>query len=343
MKRVLIVKMSAMGDIIHALPVSAALKDRYPHLEIVWAVEKPFAPLLEGNPCLSGIVALPKLKLRFPTAFGALSQHMRLVREQCGGPIDLAIDLQGLTKSALVARASGAPVRLGYHWLREAAPFLEKPVPRRPESIHIVDQYLDVARALGADSEVVRFPLTIPEADEAAVEQLLTEAGCSATGFVSINPASARPVKEWDASRFGALMDTLHESVPCVLVTADAAVAERVRATTTRPFVNLAGRTSLKQLAGVLRRSAAHVCGDTGSGHVAAALGTRVVSLMGPTDADRACPYGQRSSTITHHDLCGSGCDGKRCEFGAPRCMNAIEVADVKQAVINCLVVAGNL
>ena len=85
--------------------------------------------------------------------------------------------------------------------------------------------------------------------------------------------------------------------LPSVLVTADRDVAAMVQASTDRPFVNLAGSTNLKQLAAVLKHSAAHVCGDTGSGHLAAALGKPVVSLIGPTDPERVCPYGQRANT----------------------------------------------
>ena len=338
-RRLLIVKLSAMGDILHALPVAAAIKDAYPHIEILWAVEKQFAALLEGNPCIDRVVPLPKLKVRGIAGIAAIGKHTKLVRELCAGPVDLSLDLQGLTKSALTAKASGARIRLGYHWLREAAPLLETAVPRRAESIHIVEQYLDVARALGASPATVRFPMHIAGEEDAAVIQLLHDNGCPESGYVSINPASARAIKEWDCSRYAALMDALHGIVPCVLVTADIEVARKTAEHARLPFINLAGKTSLKQLAAVLQRSAVHVCGDTGSGHMAAALGTRVVSLMGPTDADRACPYGQRDSTISYRSLCGTECDGKRCQFGTARCMQAIETAEVYEAVTRCLVV----
>ena len=186
----------------------------------------------------------------------------------------------------MVAVTSGAKVRLSYHWLREAAKFLETPVPRRPESIHIVEQYLDVARFLGANSAEVRFPFHIPTEEAAIVESLLANAGLSADAkFVTLNPASARREKEWSAANFAALADEIftQSGTPAVLVTADTDAAQRVIDAAKNPIVNLAGRTNLKQLADVLRRGAAHVCGDTGSGHIAAALGVPVVSLFGPT------------------------------------------------------------
>ena len=158
-ERVLIVKLSAIGDVIHALPVAAALKDAYPRLIIDWAVEEPFVPLLSGNPTLANVIALPKLRgsrLRSASFRRDYRRRLQALREN---RYDISLDLQGLTKSAIVAVASGAKVRLGYHWLREAAKFLEKPVPRRAESIHIVDQYLDVARFLGAKSGCRSLPL----------------------------------------------------------------------------------------------------------------------------------------------------------------------------------------
>ncbi|HLK59623.1 MAG TPA: glycosyltransferase family 9 protein [Chthonomonadaceae bacterium] len=344
-QRVLIIKMSALGDIIHALPVSAALGEAFPHLNISWYVEEPFAPLLTGNPYLSEIITLPKFKsrdLRSPRCLREIARSMRYVRSQ---RFDMTLDLQGLTKSAIVTISAGARTRLGYHWLREASTLVERPVPRRPESVHIVDQYLDVARHVGAHPTCVRFPFHIPEEDEAAVTSMLCAEGLEPdAAFVAINPASAQAIKQWGAGRYAALMDTLHDrlDIPSVLVTADAEVAAQVAAQTRRPFVNLARRTSLKQLAAVLRRSAVHICGDTGSGHLAAALERPVVSLIGPTDPDRACPYGQRENTLNHREACGTGCTAHRCQFERPRCLEAIEVNEVAAKVETLLRKGGN-
>ena len=331
-QRVLIIKMSALGDILHALPVSAALGDAYPHLEISWAVEEPFAPLVVGNPYLKETILLPKLrgsKLKEQAFRQDYFQRLRGIRER---HFDMVLDLQGLSKSAILAMASGAKIRLGYHWLREVARLCEKPIPRRPESIHIVDQYLDVARFLGAEPNPVRFPIAIPEADSAAVQAMLCESGVeTGTPFVSVNPASALAIKQWGAERYAALMDAVQTELGlhAVLVTADKVVAAQVEAAAKRPFVNLVGRTSLKQLAAVLQQSAVHVCGDTGSAHLAAAMERPVVALIGPTDPDRACPYHQRANTLSHREVCGPHCDWHHCEYASPRCMEAIPVAEV--------------
>ena len=331
-QRVLIVKLSAIGDVIHALPVAAALKETYPHLLIDWAVEEPFVPLLSGNPCLQNVIPLPKLRGSRLRSAGFRRDYRKRLQALRENRYDVSLDLQGLTKSAVVAVASGAKVRLGYHWLREAAKLLEKPVPRRPESVHIVEQYLDVARFLGANPAIVRFPFQIPAEDAIIVENLLAEAGLnSGAKFITLNPASAKPEKEWDAAKFAALADAIfaQSETPAVLVTADIAAAQRGADAAKNPLINLAGRTNLKQLAEVLRRGRAHVCGDTGSGHLAAALGVPVVSLFGPTDPARSCPYGQAAGVVSHRELCDPNCRGHKCALPRPRCMDAITVAEV--------------
>ena len=331
-RRVLIVKLSAIGDVIHALPVAAALGEAFPHLEISWAVEEPFAPLLTGNPFLHEIIALPKLngrRLRSAT-------FRRGYREKLGGirraNYDVSLDLQGLTKSAVVAVASGAKIRLGYHWLREAAKWLEQPVPLQTESVHIVDQYLDVARFCGANPTAVRFPFFISEADDESAAAMLRESGLLDNApFVTINPASAQKSKEWGAANYAALADRLYDllGMPAVLVTADKIVAEQVANAAQRPFVNLGGRTNLKQLAAILKRGAVHICGDTGSGHLAAALSRPIVSLFGPTNPLRSCPYGQAENVVQVRAACDAACVGSRCALPRPRCMDSILVQDI--------------
>ena len=339
-RRVLIIKMSAMGDVIHALPVASALKSAYPHLQISWAIEDVFAPLLAGNPDIDKVFRLPKMRgqtLTSPAAWRDYFCRLNLVQ---GEKFDLTLDLQGLTKSATVAAWSQAPARLGYHWLRELAPLVEKAVPQQPGSVHIVDQYLDVARFLGVRVNKVRFPLQIAPGDDAMVVHLFNDAGIDPDApFIVLNPASAQRIKEWGADHYGALVDAIDAELglPIVLVTADIGAAERVQAASRVKAVSLAGRTSLPQLSAVLKRCAAHVCGDTGSGHIAAAFNRPVVSIVGPTDPDRSCPYGQRDTTLSHREQCGHKCDSHKCQFAAPRCMEAVTVGEVIGALRRCL------
>ena len=324
--------MSAIGDIIHALPVSAAIGEAFPHIDITWIVEEPFVPILDGNPYLNQIISIPKLKLGRIRDSTFRAEYRKGLKQVRHARFDVTLDLQGLSKSALIAAASGAKVRLGYHWLREAAALIEQPVPKRPESVHIVDQYLDVARFLGANPNPVKFPFCVPPEEIENVDKLLAENGIGASDtLISINPAAGHPLKQWGTDRYAALMDSLltDRGIRSVLVTADKAVADEVAAQAKQPFVNLQGKTSLKGLAAVLLRSAVHICGDTGSAHMAAALNRAVIALIGPTDADRACPYGQRANAFSNRQFCDPKCDWHHCAFAKPKCMASIEVAQV--------------
>jgi len=330
--RVLIIKLSAMGDIIHALPVSAAIGAAFPNVKISWVVEEMFVPLLDGNPFLDEVIPLPKVRGRQIRSRAMQRRYMEALAGIRHRRFDVAIDLQGLTKSAVLAVASGAPVRLGYHWLRELAPYMVRPVPAESSSTHIVDQYLDVARYLGARPEMVKFPLPVSAEADAAVQSMLVGAGIAdGTRFVAVNPAAGHPLKQWGERNFAAVVDAIHRDLGLtpVLVTADRPVADRIAEYAEAPCVNLAGRTDLRQLAALLNRCAAHVCGDTGSGHMAAALGRPVVALIGPTDPDRACPYGQRDNVVSRRDLCDTRCRPHHCAFHQPHCLSSISVQDV--------------
>ncbi len=334
--RVLIVKLSAMGDILHALPVSAAIGNAFPHIELSWVCEDIFEPLLSGNPFLSNIITLPKLKVKALKSSSYRSDYLRRLNEIRSCKFDLVIDLQGLTKSAIIAYVSGAKYKIGYHWLREAAPLVVKAIPKRSESVHVVDQYLDVARFLGADVSKAVFPFVISDAESEYASSLLKSRGVdSEKAFVVINPAAGHPLKEWGCDKYAALIDSLWSDfqLPSALVTADFAAAAAVEQRTHAPFANLAGKTNLKQLGAVLQMSSVQICGDTGSAHMSAALNRPVVSLIGPTDPDRACPFSQRVNVISGRSQCGKRCSWHHCEYAQPKCLSEIKVDNVVRKV----------
>src|SRR5689334_1746909 len=161
--RVLIIRLSAIGDVVHALPLASALKDSYPHLEITWLVEEIPADVVLGNPDLANVIVLPRSRWKrgranSPTVWREYFAFLADIRRR---RFDLTIDVQGYAKSALIALASGAHYRLGWWRLRDGANLVSQAVPRRPQSVHRVDWFLDVARELGVDNPQVRFPLQI--------------------------------------------------------------------------------------------------------------------------------------------------------------------------------------
>lgn len=337
-QRVAIVKLSSIGDVVHALPVSASLKRSFPHLQICWITEERCAEIVTGNPYLHEVLTIPGKAWRHgawqPRSWQQLRRTIYTLRSR---RFELTIDLQGLLKSAVVAWLTGARLRIGYHWQREGAWLFNRVVPKEPTSVHVVQEYLDVARFLGAETESVEFPLYIPlEADKRVAEVLRKEGIPSAEAFVSINPSAGRQFKRWRTERWAELIERIHRQhrLPVVLVggKADRPLAGDIRARTSAPFVDMVGKTNLKELAAILRRSLLHVCGDTGSAHISAALGVPVIGLYGPTNHQRTGPYGQEHRVISHKDQCPV------CTSSNPRrehsiCMDMITVDEVLEMI----------
>lgn len=344
MRRLLIVKLSAIGDVVHALPVASALHRAFPHLEIDWVVGERAAPIVRCHPAVNRVIALSG-SLRF--SLDTLAQLRHLRSELIARRYQIALDLQGLTKSALIAALSGAPLRLGCDWLRELAPLFVKRVPRRPSSVHIVDQLLDVAHSLGAPDEPPLFELQIPEESRGDAMGLLRRAEVDGP-FAVINPsAGAGGNKGWRPEGYGAVANTLAREMGLhvVLVGApsDRDVAERTKAASNARLADLTGQTDLLQLAALLGMAEIHICGDTGSAHLAAALNVPVVSIFGRSNPDRLAPYGQQDFVVHRRDQCAPRCAAfharapvnsrQKCLSPPPACLDAVQPEDVLAAV----------
>jgi len=352
-RHLLIVKLSSIGDVVHALPVSAALKETYPHLKISWVVEQMAAPIVQGNPYLEEVITLPadwrknRMSMRSAWLFTDIRKELRARR------FDVAIDLQGLSKSALIAWASGAKFRYGYDWLRELAPFLVQRIPRHPESVHIVDQFMDVARYLGANNTKIQFPLCIPPEEEKSALDLLERAGLDLNHpYLVINPSSGGGGnKGWGGEKFSAFIDafTSKTGLQIVLIGGHGDVEEEksILSRTKWNPSSVVGKTNLKQMMAILKHCALHLCGDTGSAHVAAALETPVISLFGRSNPDRLAPYGQSQNVIHHREMCKEACrrfhetapinSKQQCLSPPPACIAAITVDEVVDKAIKLL------
>lgn len=281
---ILIVRLSALGDAVCTLPVAVALKEQFPESRITWVVDPRFAGIIE---CCS---AVDEIVICKPSA--SLASLPRFPN-----PFDLALDMQGLSKSALVVKQAKAKLKLGYHWQREVAPFFSKAVLPDPTSLHVVDQYLDVARAAGAESEVAEFRLIPKDEDREAMKALLKSSGVTGS-FVVMNAGAGWATKRWTPNHFATLIEMLAaKEIRSVLIggkaDADIEAAEQVVSACPVPVVNLLGKTSVRELVALISLSNAHVGGDTGSTHIAAALGVPAIGLYSITKPARSCPYGQ--------------------------------------------------
>ena len=335
MKNIMVVKLSAIGDVIHALPVSYALKETFPEARVTWVVEPPAYELLTDNPYIDEIILFEKKKFKslggFLTNFGPFKR--RLQQNQ----YDAALDLQGLFKSAAIAYLSKAPVRLGTCNMRECSDKVSRPVIGPHAQGHIVERYLDAARELGCRVDKVVFPMNVTARDEDLAARIMQQAGADmANPYVVLAVGANWPNKRWPTKYFAALSDWLYSQklIPVVIGggVLDASLAAEIEAAAEIPPVNLVGRTSLKQLAHIIRHARLTLGGDTGPVHLSAGIGTKTVMVMGPTDANRNGPYGQLDNAIEADWDC-KYCWKRACPKGR-ECLARISVEQVKEKIM---------
>jgi lipopolysaccharide heptosyltransferase I len=332
-QRLLLVKPSSFGDIVNALPALAAFKARWPDAEIDWAVKREWAGLLTGHPMLRRVVYFPV------TAAEGLSSWHEVSRES----YDLVIDLQGLLRSALYAALTRCSVRVGFADGREGSPwFYTHRIRVSDGAVHAVDRHLDLARQLGAASQSACFPLPDGEREKVWLDALWQEAGLGRGETVCvIHPSARRETKRWPAERFAQLAEEVsaQQGWRVILVGAESPVSPIAEAPgrMRTPALNLLGKTSLLQLAALLRRADLLVTSDSGPMHLAAAVGTPVVAVFGPTDPRRVGPYGE-GHAVLQKDIDCSRCRRHAC-VRDQLCMKAVTVDEVRNAA---LAVAGS-
>ncbi|HUU98395.1 MAG TPA: lipopolysaccharide heptosyltransferase I [Phycisphaerae bacterium] len=297
-KRILIIKPSSLGDIVHALPVLAALRRANPGAHIAWLASRSFAALLDGHPLLDEVIVFDRARYGKMLRSGrALGEFLRFLRELRRRRFDLVVDLQGLFRSGFLAFASGAEQRVGFAAARESAGlFYTQRVRCPPDARHAVDKNLCVVAALGLRTDRPEFPLGLRlEEIRAAKTLLTTAAGRPLKTFTAVIPGARWESKRWRPERIAALIDRMHEeSLPsCVLLgsAADRPFADRVVAACHSPAIDLVGRTSLRELAALLGLSDRVICHDSGPMHIAAALDKPLVAIFGPTDPEVTGPY----------------------------------------------------
>jgi len=315
-ERIALVKLSALGDVVHTLPVAAALRAAKPSSRVAWIVERREAALLRGHPALDAVIEVDTRawrRARGPAAvLAALRALLALRRRLRAERFDVALDAQGLLKSGVIAAATGAPTRIGFGrgWSRERASglFTTLKVSPPPEAVHVVDQYLALLEPLGIRHPAVTFTLPADAGAEARMDAALAAAGLKPRDrLVVINPGAGRRAKQWPVARFHELARRLaREHGAAVLVVWGPREYDEAQAIA-GDDVALAPPTDLLELIAVLRRASVVVAGDTGPLHLAAALGVPCVGLYGPTSARRNGPYGAGHRTLQSADGTMSG------------------------------------
>ncbi|HEV2378400.1 MAG TPA: lipopolysaccharide heptosyltransferase I [Terriglobia bacterium] len=314
MLKILVVRLSSIGDIVHTLPAVAALGQALPDAGIDWVVESRYAELLEDNPFINRVIALDTLGWRRRWhSFGAWRAAARSLEEIRSLRPDIAIDFQGLIKSAAVARLSGAAKRIGFggRWLREAmAGRLYTEQASAADSRHVVEENLALVQCLGVrpvDRERWRFPLPRSAAAEDRVTKRLAALG--AREFVVINPGGGWTSKRWAPAQYAALVRELAGRLEYdVLVTGSPAEEAMIGAILkeSQPARSFYFPSTLMEFIVLMRRARLFVGGDTGPLHLAAAAGTPIVAIYGPTSPARNGPFAADDITVWNEDLSGA-------------------------------------
>ncbi|MFN2579192.1 MAG: lipopolysaccharide heptosyltransferase I [Pyrinomonadaceae bacterium] len=347
--RILVVRLGSIGDIIHTLPSLAAIRHALPNAEISWVVERRAAEILRDNPLIDRLIEIDTKALRRGLMSGetlrAPRQQLRLLRASA---FDLALDFQGLLKSAMIARLSRAPRIVGF-----ARPALREPASRLllhemvsiPPGLHIIRKNLRlVSAALGIvtpnDADDFQFPIAI----ESQHEREAASAAGTDTPYAVLNPGGGWPTKLWSAEKFGMLADALWNQFGLhSLITigpGEEELAQRALSSSTSGKAK-AVSVSLKGFCALAQAARVYVGGETGPTHLAIAMHAPVVGLLGPTEWWRnGSPYSE-DICVERNDIgCRENCHRRSCSKWI--CMD-IDVERVFHAVTDRLQRAGHL
>ena len=325
LQRLLVVRLGSLGDLVHTLPAVSALRRTFPEARIDWVVDRPHAPFLALVPVVTRAVVLGG---RTAAAWFAIRRTLRAER------YDVAIDFQGLIKSAVFARMSGAGRVIGFdrRALREpAARWFYSERVDVGEGQHVIQKNLRLAGALGASADRLEFPLA---PIDSPVLGALRDRGVDR--FALVNPGAAWPNKRWPPASFGRLARALRDrhglrSVvlwgPGEASLADDVVRASEGAAVTAP------PTSISDLVALARAASLVISGDTGPLHIAAAVGVPAVALFGPTNTRRNGPWDDADISISLYDRCDCHYE-RRCRRTVDQwCLGTIGVDAVAKAV----------
>lgn len=339
-RSILLIKLSAIGDVVHTIPLLEVLRNNFPTARIDWLVEEEAAPLIENHTDLDHVIvshrkSWQKRLLSFGQRAGALRDLQRFLKVLRAHPYDLVIDLHGLFKSGILAGLARGRRKIGFTGAKEGSILFLTDRPYLFDyNRHALDRYLQAAEYLGCSAHSWSGKIPLQQSDESRVDRLLAEHFDPGDTLVAINPMARWTTKLWDEERFTRLAQMLQQELSCkVLFTgspSDRPVIERIaKALNPRPL-NLAGETTLRELTCLYTRCRLVVTTDTGPMHIAAAMGVPVVALFGPTAPWRTGPHGE-GHTVLREKLECSPCFKKKCSHLT--CMKSITVEKVFDTV----------
>lgn len=325
LEKLLIIKPSALGDIVHSLPFLAAVKERFPAAGIHWVVARGLHTFLEGHPLIEKLWVIDKDSWKIP---GNLRRTVKDIAGLRRGlrqeHFDVSVDLSGLLRSGLITFAAGARRRIGFAGSDEGSPFFYTEKIHGDMHIHAVDRYLSIAAYLGCDTRQVHFPFAPYDHHPAICRELPEE-------YILLGPSAGKEANRWPADRFGRLAARF--SLPSVVIgsAAEAGIAAETVRHAQGKAISIAGRTNLQELCAVIEKAKFFVTNDTGPMHIAAALQVPVFALFGPANPVRTGPYGEMHTVIKEDVDCAPCYRWKPCDNW--RCMENLTVDKVYEVI----------
>ncbi len=338
-QNILIVRLGAIGDVLHCTPVSKALRAQYPDARLSWIVSDKAKDILIGNPYLDELVIWDKEQWKELSLFeqfralGVLRQTLRA--EQ----YDLVVDVHAQLLPGLITSNTGAPTRIGFVDAQEMAGIFYTRKAYRDRAAYITRQYLSVLTPLGITDADPRMIMPIAPDNYRNAAKLWAECNFTADDIVVVlNPATAWETKCWPPEYFMQLGNyLLHEKKIKILLTganADIPLNSRIRAGINGSTIDIAGKTGIKDLAAIIQKCSLFITGDTGPLHIAAAVGTPTLSLFGPTDRQVNAPLGDQHASFLSSVPCRE-CRKRKCNHFI--CMARIEPLEVYQEATKLL------
>ena len=329
-KKILIVKPSSLGDVVHSLPFLNAVKTRFSGAEIHWVIARGLEGLLRGHPMINKLWIINKdAWKKIGNIKGTINELKVLLKHLKMEDFDIVIDLQGLLRSGIITAATRAPVRIGFTEAREGSRVFYTHKIKAGKDIHAVDRYLKIADFLGCDINGICFPLPL-----SFNSALFTQHLALSKEYAVIVPGARWKTKMWPPEKFGKLSAMLSLNTVIAGSKRDVDIADKIVDLSNGKAISIAGKTDLTELIEVMRGARFIVSNDSGPMHIAAALGIPVFGIFGPTDPLRTGPYG-KGHTIIKEDIPCSPCFKKACND--LRCMNRLSVEKVYEKIKNVL------
>lgn len=337
--RIAIIRLSSIGDVLHATPVARALKTAAPSCYLTWIVGEVAADLVKCNPFIDEVYVWSRerweAQLRHGQFRAALAMWRQLKNKFSAQPCDIALDVQGLFLSGMVTAATGAPRRIGLGRTKEPNGLFMTEKAAEPQSPHVIRRYLSVLKPLDIATEDYQMTLCIPPAAARFAGEFLAGHGITPRDKVIVFiPSTTWPAKNWPPEYFAAAIDGLADGGRLILCggPGDRGRAAEISAMAKTAVIDATGKTSLLEMGALLARAQVVVTGDTGPLHMAIALGTPTVSLFGPTDPAMYGPLQPGHIVLNGYSEC-KACHKRVCPRRDAQCMKIISPRNVIHAV----------